>query len=116
MLLLLRAFHYIPRQAAGERPWVQGIVVIFALYSAAVGLWVQKLMNRRTDRPGRFSAQDRWRLGNLLSLGTESSVCVWALLLYMLGGAIWLVAVLFGAGLVLLLLWKPGVSPARTEH
>jgi hypothetical protein len=97
----------------------QVLVAFLAIYSGWSGFFIQKLFSRfgnRTQRPGwRMSPLLAWRMGHVIRLASALSVCLWAFVLFLLGGAAWLVYFIFVRGVILLLAWKPGASPVQTE-
>lgn len=111
--------HYLPGNPSQKVSFLfEGLLVVCAVYSAAIGFWMQRWLARTGIRPGRPVSQSaplqRWRAGHILRLATAVAVSLWGFVLHFSGGAFWLVDVLVGAGLVLLLIWRPGVSPKAT--
>ena len=98
---------------------VQVLMVLVAIWSAESGFWVQRYLARWGNRPTRSVRSStplrRWRAGHLFRLASALSVSLWGLVLHQIGGSAWLADILIGAGLVLLLIWRPGVSPAEAE-
>lgn len=101
--------------AAREIKLVQFLMIVGAIWSAIVGFTVQRKVNRAATQPRRASAKStslsRWMVGHLMRLACGTSVGMWGLALYYFCGPLRLVNALLGAGLALLLIWKPGASP-----
>ena len=100
---------------------LQIVAILFALWTAYSGFWLQRLLARVGSNPERLPATNkkstpftRWRAGHLMRLATATSVGLWGFVLYFLGGSSWLVDALLALGLLLLLLWSPGSSPDST--
>lgn len=91
----------------------QGVVVLLALWSAVSGFTVQrKFLQPRTQRTSTKSTPlSRWKAGNIIRLYSAMSVGLWALVLYEVGGALWIAGALFAMSLILLLTWRPGTNP-----
>jgi hypothetical protein len=98
---------------------LQWLVVVAALWSAVSGFTVQRRINRVRSRsqtpPRRSTPLGRWRTGHLVRLWTATAVGLWGLFLHYLGSPNWLVDVFFGLAMLLLLIWRPGATPAQAE-
>jgi hypothetical protein len=103
----------------GEITWVQWVVMAVALWAAVSGFTLQRQIVRHSDRPSRRPTRStpftRWRAGNLVRLACATSVALWGLILRENGGRMWIVNTLFGLGSLLLLIWRPGVSPEQSH-
>jgi len=101
--------------AGREIKLVQFLMIVGVIWSAIVGFTFQRKMNRTATQPRRPSAKStplsRWRAGHIMRLTSGFSVGVWGLAVYYFCGPLWLVDATLGAGLALLLIWKPGNSP-----
>ncbi|SRR5438132_298240 len=97
----------------------QLLVIVAAIWSAVSGFTGQRRIASAPTRSQRLSRGSmpfsRWRAGHLMRLWSATAVGTWALVLHEIGGPSWLVDTLFGIGLLLLLIWRPGASPAPTE-
>jgi hypothetical protein len=97
----------------------QWLVIVATIWSAVSGFTIQRRIVRGARRSQRLSGKStpftRWRAGNFMRLSSGVSVGLWAFVLYMIGGPSWLVNVFFAIGLLLLLIWQPGASPASTR-
>lgn len=94
----------------------QGIIILLALWSATSGFTMQRKLQRRTQaRSSKSTPFTRWRTGHIFRLWSATAVAIWALLLYDFHGPLWIADVLFGLAMVLLLIWKPDIAPARDE-
>jgi hypothetical protein len=113
---VVRRFPY--QKTVGAITLGQWFVVLFAIYSAIGGFLGQRIVNRVRNQPTRSSLFSsplgRWGLGHLVRLSGAEAVCFSALALRIIGGPTWLVDGIFGFGLLLLLTWWPGISPAQT--
>lgn len=98
---------------------VQWLVIALAIGSAVSGFTLQRQIVKGPVRPQRRSKTltpfTRWKAGNLVRLACATSVGLWALVLNEYGGPAWLVNSFFAIGLLLLLIWRPGASPAATQ-
>lgn len=107
--------HRVPR----GRGLVQGVVIVLALSSAVQGFTLQrKIVNGQSQRRSKSSTPfGRWKAGNLVRLAFATAVGLWGLVLRENGGPLWLVDGLFALGVILLLIWSPGVGPdpSRTD-
>jgi hypothetical protein len=93
---------------------VQWVFIVLALLCALQGFTLQRrIVSPRPTRklPPRSTPFTRWKAGNVARLAFATSVGLYGLCLSEFGGVAWQVDVLFGLGMVLLLLWKPGTSP-----
>jgi hypothetical protein len=101
--------------AGREIKLVQFLMILGSIWSATVGFTFQRKMNRTATQPRRPSAKSiphsRRMAGHIMRLTSGFSVAVWGLALYYFCGPLWLVDAILGAGLALLLIWKPGASP-----
>jgi hypothetical protein len=101
--------------AGREIKLVQFLMIVGAIWSAIVGFTFQRKVNRTATRPRRPSAKStplsRWMVGHFMRLASGTSVGMWGLALYYFRASLWLVNTTLGAGLALLLIWKPGASP-----
>jgi hypothetical protein len=105
-------------EGQGTLTAIDWFVVAAAIWSAISGFTLQRRIVNKPALSRRSSPAltpfTRWRAGNLARLCSATAVSVWALFLREEAGPPWLVDVLFAAGLLLLLVWKPGVAPAET--
>jgi hypothetical protein len=117
VLLLLFPLIYFPgHPSRGAMNFSQWIAVLAAVYCAVTGFTMQRQFvrgrNRSSGQAPAVAPLRRWMGGNLIRLAYATAVCLWAYLLQIFGGPVWLVYALFGMGLVLLLIWRPGNCPA----
>jgi hypothetical protein len=91
---------------------LQFLMIVGAIWSAIVGFTFQQEMNRTATQPRKAKSAplSRWMAGHIVRLTSGFSVGVWGLALYYFCGPLWLVDAILGAGLALLLIWKPGAS------
>ena len=98
---------------------LQWLVVVAALWSAISGFMVQGRINRggsRSQVPSRRSTPlGRWRAGHLVRLWSATAVGLWGVLLHYLGSPNYLVNVFLVLAVLLLLVWRPGATPAEAE-
>jgi hypothetical protein len=106
-------------KSSREVTWVQWVVIAMALWAAVSGVTLQCRIVRHHDKPRRGPTRStpftRWRAGHLVRLSCATSVALWGLVLRENGGPMWVVNTLFGLGTVLLLVWRPGVSPEQSQ-
>jgi FtsH-binding integral membrane protein len=98
---------------------VHWLMIVLAIWSAVSGFTLQRRIvngpDRSQRRPKKSTPFTRWRAGNLARLSSAMSVGLWGLVLCEFGGPAWLVNTFFAIGLLLLLIWRPGASPAATQ-
>jgi len=98
---------------------VQWLIIVAAIWSAISGFTVQRRINRIGSRsqtqPRRSTPVSRWRTGHLVRLWTATAMGLWGLLLHYTGGPEWLVNVFLGLAVLLLLIWRPGATPAPAQ-
>jgi len=98
---------------------VQWLIIVAAIWSAISGFTVQRRINRIGSRsqtqPRRSTPVSRWRTGHLVRLWTATAMGLWGLLLHYTGGPEWLVNVFLGLAMLLLLIWRPGATPAPAQ-
>jgi hypothetical protein len=95
---------------------VQSVIVVAAIWSAVGGLSAQRKLQkapRRVQPDGKTTPFSRWRAGHLVRLCAASSVALWGLILSEFGGSLFIADLLFGLGLLLLLVWRPDEAPSR---
>lgn len=106
---------------SGEITRFQWVVIAFGLWAIPSGFLLQRQIvghsDKRRRRSTRSTPLSRWRAGNLVRLATANSVALWGLVLREIGGPARLAYMFFAVGGLLLLIWKPGTSPERSnEH
>jgi|CZKY01.1.fsa_nt_gi hypothetical protein len=92
-------------------PLVQWCIIVAAIWSAISGFTVQ----RRINRSKKSSTLGRWRIGHVVRLSSATAVGLWGMLLFYTGGPDWLANVFLGLAMLLLLVWRPGVTPAEAQ-
>ena len=110
LIVLLRHLGFLGNSPRRAMNFSQFLVIGAALWSALSYFTIQR---RLTVRPQSLG---RWMTNHLVRLGSATSVGMWALLLYYLGGPRWVVDALSVIGLILLMIWKPGASPSRNNQ
>ena len=105
-------------KAQGQTTTLHWVMFVAAIYSAISGFTLQRKLNR-TARVRRVSSAStpftRWRAANVLRLATATATGIWGLCLYEMGGPSILINALFVIGVVLVLIWSPGVTPPQTQ-
>jgi membrane protein implicated in regulation of membrane protease activity len=98
---------------------IQWLIILAAIWSAISGFTVQRRINRTRSRsqtqPRRSTPVSRWRAGQLVRLMSATAVGLWGLLLHYTGGPEWLVNIFLGLAMLLLMIWRPGVTPAPAQ-
>src|SRR5713101_2505801 len=91
---------------------IQWVVIAMGLWAILSGFVLQRQIvghpNKLRRRSTRTTPFSRWRTGNLVRVGSATSVALWGLILRENGGAMWLADIFFAIGGLLLLIWKPG--------
>lgn len=96
----------------GTLTWVHWLFVVGAVWSGVLGFTVQRRIGDGPRRPSSTSTPfTRWRAGHITRLWTATAVGLYGFCLRMFAGPPWLVNVLFGGGLLLLVVWTPGTVP-----
>ncbi len=117
VLSLFRFVQVLPAALGGEgmtpAKWT---ILVASLYCAAAGLFMKKRLlhppkNRRAA--ARSTPAKRWMAANVVQLAYAVSVGLWGLVFHFEGGPDSVANSLIGLGLILLLVWRPGILP---EH
>jgi len=115
-IFVSRLAHY---ETQGSITFGQWLILLAAIWSAISGFTVQRrivrIRNQSLQSARRSTPLSRWRVGNVIRIASAASVGLWALVLKNSGGPALLVNSLFGIGLVLLLIWRPGTIPDSTQ-
>lgn len=93
--------------------FVQVIIIVLALWSAASGFTMQRKLRRRTQASGKSTPFTRWRAGHIFRLWSATAVGMWAFLFYDFHGPLWVANALFGFATLLLLIWQPDNAPTN---
>ncbi len=98
---------------------VQWCMIVAAIWSAISGFTLQRRINRaegRSQNPSKKSTiLGRWRVGHAVRLSSATAVGLSGMLLFYTGGPEWLANVFLGLAMLLLLVWRPGVTPAEAQ-
>jgi FtsH-binding integral membrane protein len=98
---------------------IQWVIVLCAAGSALLGFIVQPILLRARSQslPPALNSTPLgpWRAGHIVRFATAESVALFGFVLRALGCSPNLVYLLFGSGLLLLLLWRPGAIPTQTK-
>lgn len=93
-------------------PIVRVIFVALALVCIVQGFTIERRIVRpRNPSRVRSTPLKRWRAGNVVRLAYGTAVGLYGLALSEFGGPAWQVSALCAIALILLLIWKPGISP-----
>jgi uncharacterized membrane protein len=91
------------------------VLMAMAAWAMVSGFTLQRKIISHSDRdhqrPGRSTPLSRWRAGNLVRIGSATSVALWGLILRENGGPALIAYILFAVAGLLLAIWKPGRSP-----
>jgi hypothetical protein len=104
------------REKSSASMAIQSAIVALGASSAVGGFTFQRklLKKRESVQPwGKSDAVGRWQAGHIARLWSAVAVVVWGLVLWELGGSHVAAKVLFALGILLLLIWSPGVAPAE---
>lgn len=96
----------------------QWSIALVAIAGVLLGFIVQRVMQRARKPHARTlnsTPLNRWMMGHISRLATAYSVTLFAFVLLVSGSSSTLVGVLYIGGLLLLLIWRPGVAPTQTE-
>jgi hypothetical protein len=119
VLLYIFVLHTLHPAAHAVNPSLQLAIVLCAIASALLGFIGQAAFRRAPSRmysnPAGATLRGRWFAGHIIRFATAESVALFGFALRMMGSTSILVAVLFGGGLLLLLLWQPGSCPPLNE-
>ena len=110
----------IPAQVSDPMgPVVQIILVISALVAVVLGFLMPRILRRaaRRAREGQTEsvALHAWFRDDLIGLAWIYSCNIFAFILHFFRSQAGLVELLFGVGMVSLLLWQPGTPPTASE-
>jgi hypothetical protein len=95
---------------------IHAAIVVLGAWSAVGGFTFQrKLLKKPSQRAAKSSAFTRWRVGHIWRLWSAVSVVVCGVLLWEQGGSRVAANALFAVGVLLLLIWSPGVAPAEDQ-
>ena len=116
-ILILSHFRY--PKTHGPLTLGQWIVVLWAVYTGLGCVFGRQLLDwsarRSITAAQRLTPTFRWSAANLLWIVCASQISWSGLALHMLGGPAWLVDALFVIGMILLLIWRPGVCLAAAQ-
>jgi hypothetical protein len=117
VLLFIYVLHVSHPPAHNVSATLQWIIVFIAISSAFAGFIVQKRMlrppNPALPQKPNSTPQARWFSGHIIRFATAESVALFGVELGFMGSTSIVVHLLFGASLLLLLLWQPGECPAQ---
>jgi hypothetical protein len=119
VLLFFVVIRTLPPSPVMANPTLQWAIVSAAILSAISGFVVQRMILRAAShasapRPYPILLR-QWMTGHLFRFATAESVALFGVVLNRLGGPSAFVYALFGAGLLLLLLWQPGAVPTQSQ-
>lgn len=106
----------IPSQAANSvDPTIEVAIAAVALVDVVLGFLARGVLARLAKPApggsGESAALNRWFSGSMVSLAFIFSCNLFAFVLHMLKARVRLVELLFGVGMISLLLWRPGEPP-----
>jgi hypothetical protein len=93
----------------------QVIIILLALWSGVSGFMMQRRFQRRNTTSQKSTSFTRWRAGHIMRLWSATAVGIWALVLYNFHGPLWIADLLFGVGILLLLIWRPDAAPEAKD-
>jgi F0F1-type ATP synthase membrane subunit c/vacuolar-type H+-ATPase subunit K len=90
-------------------------IAIVGITCIIAGVLVPQLISQAAERaPQNNSAEvqrTRWITKGILRIAFFEACVLFGLVLHFLHGRVWLVELLFGAGIAAMLLWSPGTPP-----
>jgi hypothetical protein len=115
-IMMINVALTIPPQASDSvHPAFEVAIAVAALVDVVLGLFMRRFLARfARPVPGRnaeSAAMNRWFSGNVASLAIIFSCNLFAFVLHTLRARGGLVELLFGVGMISLLLWRPGTPP-----
>lgn len=95
-----------------------GILLFMGILSAVGGFLFQRKLGKHHGNPieGKSTPLGRWHAGHFMRVASAVAVALWGCVLSATGGPRWGVYGLFGAGIVLLLIWSPDMPPSDTQR
>lgn len=106
----------IPARTANHvEPPIEWVLTVMGLSDVVLGLFARKFLIRLARRAPQATvgsaALNQWFTGSTATLAYIFSCNLFALLLHFLGARAGFVELLFGVGMISLLLWRPGTPP-----
>jgi len=120
MLLFLYVTFKVPTQADQPvTPAFELAITIVALTTDMVGFFARGLLGRMmkrawANRP-EVTPLSQWLTGNMVSLACFEACALFGMVLHFTGAHLRLVELLFGVGIISLVLWRPGTPPAGND-
>jgi hypothetical protein len=109
----------LPVPSLSADPSMQWAIVVCAIASGVSGFILQRILLRASGQASRSPQAStplaRWRIGHMVRFATAESVALFGFVLRSLGASSTFVYLLFGGGMLLLVLWQPGALPTETE-
>jgi len=93
----------------------QVVIILLAGWSAVSGFTMQRRLRRHKTSSQKSTPFTRWRAGHVMRLWSATAVGMWALVLYNFHGPLWIADLLFGLGILLLLIWRPDTAPEAKD-
>jgi hypothetical protein len=115
-VMLIYVAMTIPAQAPRPiEPMAERMIALMALADVVLGFLAPRLLMRLAQREVRsgpeIAAMSGWLMGNVVGLAFIFSCNLFAMVLHFVGAQGEFVALLFGVGMISLLVWRPGKPP-----
>jgi hypothetical protein len=115
-VMLIYVAMTIPAQAPRPiKPLAEMTITLMALADVALGFFSPRLLMLLAMREVRsgpeIAAMSGWLMGNVVGLAFIFSCNLFAMVLHFVGAQAEFVALLFGVGMISLLVWRPGEPP-----
>jgi hypothetical protein len=111
LIFLLRHFGLFGNPLRRAMNFSQSLVIVAGVWSFLSYFMVQRRHSARPRGLSRRSPLGEWMVGHLIRFANAVAVGRWGLLMHFIGGPPWLVDAFLAGGLILLLIWKPGLFP-----
>lgn len=118
ILVVLACFQVALKQdkTSSEMTSVQWVSIAMGVWAIFSGFVLERQIIRyptRVQRPStRSTPFSRWRAGNLVRVGSATSVALWGLILRACNGPASIAYILIAIGGLLLIAWRPSARPA----
>jgi hypothetical protein len=119
ILLIYIAFKVPVQSRAVPNRVFELVISLLALTNIPIGFFAPKFFSRSPSRGFRSTMVPapvkQWFTGRVASLAFFNACNLFAFVLHSIGGRIWIVELLFGAGMISFLFWNPGNPPIAEQ-
>lgn len=111
----------VPAQShQSANPAFESIITILALACSVVGYFGKQIFGSLTKRAStnkttKSNPLSLWMAGNVFSLACIEACVLFGVVLHFVGARVRLVELLFSVGIIVLLIWSPGIPPVAEQ-